>query len=120
MDREPVLKKIQKMFHGSFRSYFIGLIASLLITSLAFFLVIKFEISKTTLIYTLISLALIQAVIHFIFFLHVGQEEKPRYEVYSLLFTLLILVIIVVGSLWIMNDLNDRMMPDMNMEMSHD
>ena len=49
-----------------------------------------------------------------------GQEAKPRWETLIFCFMVLILLIIVIGSLWIMNDLNERVMPEMTREMSHD
>lgn len=69
------------------------------------------------LIYTVIALALVQAIVQLLFFLHVGQEAKPRWETVVFYFMVVILFIIAAGSLWIMNDLNDRVM---TMEMPHD
>jgi cytochrome o ubiquinol oxidase operon protein cyoD len=65
-------------------------------------------------------LGLIQAIVQIVFFLHVGQEAKPRWETLIFFFTILILMIIAIGSVWIMNDLNNRMMFGMEKEISHD
>lgn len=133
MSTELSLNEIQKEWHGTAKSYIIGFIASLLLTAISFSLVITQLISGQVLIYTLIGLAVVQAIVQLIFFLHVGQEAKPRWETIAFCFTVMVLLIIVVGSLWIMNDLDDRMMPRMEMnseekisgsntdkEMSHD
>lgn len=112
------LKEIQKEWHGTTRSYVIGFIASLLLTVLSFSLVVFGVISGWLLIHTLIILALVQAIVQLLFFLHVGQEAKPRWETLVFYFMVLILVIVALGSLWIMYDLNDRVMAHMTMEKS--
>ena len=120
MTSELSLKEIQKEWHGTIKSYVIGFISSLLLTMLSFSLVVFKLLSGHVLVYTLIALAVVQAIVQLIFFLHIGQEAKPRWETMAFAFTVLVLLIIVVGSLWIMNDLNERMMPEMSKEMSHD
>jgi cytochrome o ubiquinol oxidase operon protein cyoD len=44
-----------------------------------------------------------------VFFLHLGRESKPRWNLNALLFAVLVVVIIVFGSLWIMHNLNYHM-----------
>ena len=120
MHNELSLKEIKKEWHGTLKSYLVGFIACLILTSTAFVLVLSETLSGTTLIYTLTGLALLQAVIQLIFFLHEGQEPKPRWETLVFYFMILVLLIIALGSLWIMSDLNERVMPAMQMEKSHD
>lgn len=120
MHNELSLKEIKKEWHGSYKSYLIGFIASLLLTSASFLLVITGTLSGHALIYTLVGLAMAQAVFQLLFFLHVGQEAKPRWETLVFIFMLLLLAIIAIGSLWVMNDLNDRVMAGMMKEMTHD
>lgn len=114
------LKAIQKEWHGTVKSYLIGFIASLLLTTLSFALVFTQALTGPALVYTIIGLALTQAILQLLFFLHVGQEPKPRWETLVFLFMVMVLMIIVGGSLWIMNDLNDRVMSEMMEGMSHD
>lgn len=95
-----------KKWHGTYKSYLIGFISSLVLTTLAFFLVIQGLASPLI----LTSLALLQAILQLIYFLHLGQEPKPHWETIVFLFMVIILLIISLGSLWIMNDLNSRMM----------
>jgi cytochrome o ubiquinol oxidase operon protein cyoD len=63
--------------------------------------------------------ALIQAIVQLRYFLHLGQEAKPRYESLVFYFMAVVLIIITIGSLWIMSDLNARVMSDMT-GMVHD
>lgn len=111
MNHEPSLKQIQKNWHGTYKAYIIGFIASLLLTSASFFLVAK-EMASNSL---LIGLGILQAAIQLRFFLHLGQEAKPKWETLIFYFMLLLLVIVALGTLWIMDDLNNRMMMNMDM-----
>lgn len=113
------LKETKKEWHGTFKAYVIGFIASLLLTAASFLLVITKSISGKFLIYTIAVLALIQAIVQLLFFLHLGQEEKPRWETVTFFFMVLVLLIVVLGSLWIMADLDARVMSNMNMS-THD
>ena len=117
MTSELILKEIQNEWHGTLKAYAIGFISSILLTALSFFLVITKFLSGHLLIYSIIGLALIQALIQLLFFLHVGQEAKPRWETIAFGFMVMVLLIVIIGSLWIMNDLDDRMMTDMKAKM---
>jgi heme/copper-type cytochrome/quinol oxidase subunit 4 len=44
--------------------------------------------------------------VQLIFFVHLDQERKPRWNLMVLLFAVLVVVIICFGSLWIMKNLN--------------
>lgn len=120
MHSDLTLKEIQKEWHGTLKSYVIGFTASILLTAASFLLVITKWLAGPVLIYTIIGLALVQAIVQLLFFLHVGQEAKPRWETLTFYFMVLVLVIIAAGSLWIMYDLNDRVMPTITKEMQHD
>ena len=113
MHNELELPEIQKKWQGTIKAYLFGFLSSFLLTSLAFFIV-YFDLAKeTNLIFILIGLALLQAVIQLIFFLHVGQEAGPKWENLIFFFMLIILITVVLLSFWIMNDLDERMMPNM-------
>lgn len=104
------LNEIKKEWHGTLKNYIIGFILSLVLTCLSFSLVLFKILQGKPLVYTLVILALFQAIVQLLFFLHLGKEEKPRWETVVFYFMVLVLLIIAVGSLWIMQDLNDRVM----------
>lgn len=110
---ELSLQEMQKEWHGTYKAYWIGFALSLILTSLSFGTVVFAQLSGDLLVYTLVALALAQAIVQLIFFLHVGQEAKPKWETIVFAFMVLVLLIIAVGSLWIMHDLNMRVMSDM-------
>lgn len=107
------LEETQKAWHGNLRSYLIGFLTSLLLTVTSFALVAFKLLSGTVLGYVLSILAMTQAIVQLRFFLHVGQEAKPKWESVIFAFMALVLLIIILGSLWIMSDLDQRMMPSM-------
>ena len=56
--------------------------------------------------------------VHLVFFRHLTTAPDNTNNVLALAFGVLIVALIIGGSVWIMNTLNDRMMPTMN-EMMH-
>ncbi|MDP1834707.1 MAG: cytochrome o ubiquinol oxidase subunit IV [Chlamydiales bacterium] len=120
MHDELSLQQIQKEWHGSFKAYAIGFVASLVLTFSSFLLVITKAIAEPLLTYAIVALGLTQAVVQLLFFLHLGQEAKPRWESVIFYFMLAILLIVVLGTLWIMFDLDYRTMSGMTMETKHD
>jgi len=115
MSSEISLREIKKEYHGSLIAYLIGFVLSLIFTGVSFFLVYFQVFPAHFLIYTIAGLAFFQAFIQMLFFLHLGQEGKPQWETLVFYFMLLVLLIIVLGSLWIMYDLDQRVMLNMRM-----
>ncbi len=95
---------------GSVFSYVIGFISSIALTLIAYYLVVNHILQGWQLIGAIIGLAVIQLLVQLFCFLHLGRESKPRWNLFVLLFAALIVLIVVIGSLWIMNNLNYRMM----------
>lgn len=104
------LSEVKKEWHGTLKSYFVGFFGSLILTLCSFYLVASGVLTGNALIYTIVVFALVQAVIQLLFFLHLGKEAHPRFETLIFCFMLFILLIIVILSLWIMHDLDVRVM----------
>jgi cytochrome o ubiquinol oxidase operon protein cyoD len=62
-------------------------------------------------------LAVAQIGVHLVFFLHLTTAPDNTNNVLALAFGVLIVALIIGGSVWIMNNLNDRMMPTMQQMM---
>lgn len=95
-------------------AYSIGFLSSIILTLVAYAIVVH-DIFKdiwtpAVIAIVLSALASIQLVVQLVFFLHLGEESRPRWKLLSFIFAFIILGIIVFGSLWIMFDLNTRMM----------
>lgn len=95
-------------------TYSVGFLSSIILTLVAYAVVVhdifKDVWSPFIIAIILSILACTQLVVQLLFFLHLGEEEKPRWKLLSFIFAFIILGIIVFGSLWIMFDLNSRMM----------
>lgn len=57
----------------------------------------------------LLVLAVVQLIVQLVCFLHLSLEGRSRNRTLSFGFTILMMLIIVVGSIWIMNNLDYRM-----------
>ncbi len=104
-------------------SYITGFVFSIILTLGAYVLVVNETFSKSTLIAIISVLAIIQLLVQLVFFLHLSDESKPRWNLQVLLFAVLVVVIVVFGSLWIMNHLsyNHIMSPaDTNTYIEHE
>ncbi|AEW44621.1 cytochrome o ubiquinol oxidase operon protein [Serratia symbiotica str. 'Cinara cedri'] len=95
---------------GCIRSYLIGFILSIILTIIPFAIVMNHSISHIITLIIIISMAIIQVLVHFIYFLHINTSLEGRWNLVALLFTIMIISIVVVGSLWIMYNLNINMM----------
>lgn len=95
-------------------SYAIGFISSVILTVVAYAIVANETIVRNLtapLIAIIISLlASVQLVVQLLFFMHLSEEQRPRWKLMTFIFCFVVLGVIVFGSLWIMFDLNDRMM----------
>lgn len=112
MQLDPAQKNLA--VHGSYRSNTTGFIISLLLTVASFGMVLisKFPTSLTLTI--IVTLAVLQIIAQMHFFLHLDISPAQRWNVMILLYTLIIIVFVVLGTLWIMYNANIRMMPMMN------
>jgi cytochrome o ubiquinol oxidase subunit IV len=96
----------------SLRKYIVGFVTSIAITVVAYALATDQSISKNTVVGILAALAIVQFVVQMVFFLHVGAESKPRWKQMVMWLMLMVVLILVVGSIWIMDNLNYRMSED--------
>lgn len=95
---------------GSYSTYITGFILSIILTLLAYFMVTqKLYTSVGQVIAIIAGLAIVQLFVQLIFFLHLGRESKPRWNVTVFVFAAIVVLTVVFGSIWIMNNLNYNM-----------
>ncbi len=100
----------RESFEQVISRYLVGAVLALGLTLLSYFAVTHhwpgsvFGISLVVMV-----LAVVQFVVQLVSFLHLSGDMKPRWRSWSLYFTILTLSIVVVGSLWVMINLNYRM-----------
>ena len=98
--------------HGSLRDYVTGFVLSVILTVIPFWLVMGEVLESRTWTVALIMLfGAVQIVVHMVYFLHMNRKSEGGWILASLLFTGIIIVIALAGSLWVMHHLNTNMMP---------
>jgi cytochrome o ubiquinol oxidase subunit IV len=98
--------------HGSLRDYVIGFLASVVLTAIPFWLVMGGPpLSKGTVAFIIIAFAVVQMVVHIVYFLHLKPGSEDGWNMTSLVFTLILVVITLAGSIWVMFHLDANMMP---------
>ena len=117
-----IFGKATRMAGSGVGIYTIGLALAAVLTATSFW------VANTSLLWALgvpmglVVLAIAQMGVHLVFFLHITTAPDNTNNVLALAFGVLIVFLVVVGSLWIMTDLNTNMMlrPDMmDMQMQH-
>ena len=101
--------------------YTLGLALAVILTGTSFW------VANTSLIWApgvplgLAVLAIAQMGIHLVFFLHITTGPDNTNNVLALAFGLLIVFLVIAGSLWIMHNLHDTIMPAelMDLHMQH-
>lgn len=100
--------------HGSYRSYLTGFVLSAILTAVPFALVMAGGLeSRHATVIAVVACAVVQIVVHMIYFLHMTSHSEEGWTALSLIFTLVVVVIMLAGSLWVMYHLNANMMPQM-------
>jgi cytochrome o ubiquinol oxidase subunit IV len=95
----------------SFKAYAIGFLLSILLTAVAFCLVLYgVEISRSLVLAGILGAALLQILVHLHYFLHLNTSSSARWNLLALASTLIIMILFIGGTLWIMSNLNARMM----------
>lgn len=88
--------------------YSIGFALAVALTIAAYFAVVDGWFTGGALMGFIMTLAVVQLLVQLVFFLHLGRKSG-KWNISAVLFTLMILVIIVAGSLWIMYSMNYNM-----------
>ena len=101
--------------HGSLRDYVIGFILSVILTAIPFWLVMGEVISDPgTTALVILGFAVVQIVVQMIYFLHMNARSEGGWNMLALMFTLVLVIIVLAGSLWVMHHMNTNMMPHMS------
>ena len=108
-DRTPGVEEHEPT--ASYLTYSVGLGLAILAT------ITSFIVSQTDLLWPpgvavgLVVLAFAQIGIHLVFFLQLGSGPDSTNNILALAFGVLIVFLVVIGSIWIIVNLKDNMMP---------
>jgi cytochrome o ubiquinol oxidase operon protein cyoD len=97
---------------GSRRGYRIGVALAIVLTAVPFWLVMSGALPQPGVTAAIIfALALVQIVVHVVSFLHLDTRSEGGWTLLAFLFTTIIAVITIAGSIWVMYHLNTNLMP---------
>ncbi|WP_295950718.1 cytochrome o ubiquinol oxidase subunit IV [Rhodoferax sp.] len=98
--------------HSTLKGYVTGFVLAVILTVIPFWLVMGkvFDKPHITAI-VILAIAAVQIVVHMIYFLHMTSKLEGGWSLLALIFTLMLLVIMLTGSIWVMYHLNANMMP---------
>lgn len=99
--------------HGTVKSYIVGFILSILLTLGSFGLLMVEGVPRGWIFPGIVVLCVVQLFVQLVFFLHMGTSKSQRDNLAAFIFAALIIAIIVVGSLWVLHNMNANMMHPM-------
>ena len=103
-------------------SYVIGLGLALILTGVSFWVASTGVLWGPGVATGLVVLAIAQMGVHLVFFLHITSGPDNTNNVLALAFGVLIVLLVMIGTIFIMAHMNSDMMPDasmMNLQMQH-
>jgi cytochrome o ubiquinol oxidase operon protein cyoD len=90
--------------------YVKGFVFALVLTGIPFGLVVAGLLPRFTTLVVIAILAVVQVAVHLRYFLHIDLKSTPRDNLLALAFAAVLIFLMVGGTLWIMLDLDARMM----------
>lgn len=96
-------------YRHDLRSYLTGFVLAIALTAASFWAVLSGGLAAGTTLTVVGILGLAQLLVHFRYFLHIDRSRQKREDLDLILFTSLVLLIIILGTTWILGNLYDRM-----------
>ena len=106
--------------HNSGKDYAIGFVLSLILTAIPFWLVMGNVLAPDMTRWVILGFAAVQLVVQMVYFLHLNSKAEGGWNMMALVLTLVLLVIVMSGSIWVMHHMNTNMMPGMGAENTSD
>jgi len=98
--------------HGTRGSYLKGFFLSVLLTAVPFWAVMTGAFKDpSTAALVIMLFAVLQIIVHMIYFLHMNTKSENGWTMMALIFTIILVVITLSGSIWVMYHMNTNMMP---------
>ena len=96
--------------HGSVSGYVAGFVLAVLLTAASFGLVVRGVLPQQIAMIALAVLALVQIVVHLVFFLHLNTSSGQRWNVMAFCYTAVAAIILIGGTMWVMHNVSTNMM----------
>ncbi len=99
--------------HSTFSGYMTGFVLSIILTAIPFWLVMaKVIADRNTAVLVLGAFAVVQILVHMVYFLHMNGKVEGGWTLLSTIFTVVFVAIAIAGTLWVMFHMNTNMMPE--------
>ncbi len=102
-------------YHRDLRSYLTGFALAIALTVASFWVALSGGLAAGTTLTVIGILAILQLLVHLRYFLHIDRSRQKREDLDLILFTSLVVLIIVLGTIWVLGNLYDRMHLNMPM-----
>lgn len=99
----------QTAYRRDLRTYLVGFALAIVLSGASFWAVLDDGLDAGATLTVIGVLALIQLMVHLRFFLHIDRSKQKREDLDLILFTTLVVLIIVLGTTWILGNLHERM-----------
>jgi len=112
VDDDAVEEQLEQhdTLHITVGGYVTGFVLAVVLTAIPFWLVMNHVFASTGFtIFVILGLAMVQIYVHMVFFLHMTSKAEGGWTWMSLIFTLVLVVITLSGSLWVMYHLKTNM-----------
>jgi cytochrome o ubiquinol oxidase operon protein cyoD len=96
-------------YQRTVKQYVYGGFLAAIVTGVVYFVAVDEWLTGMALAFFALAAAAVQLAIHLAFFVHVRDREGPNWAAMSFLFTALTALIIIIGSIWIMMNVNYNM-----------
>ena len=97
--------------HGGICGYVIGFVLAVVLTAAAFGVVMLGWLPASSAPLALAALAVVQIVVHLVFFLHMSVSTSgQRWNTLALAYTVLAALFLVFGTVWVMHNVSMNMM----------
>ena len=97
-------------YRADLRSYLIGLGLAVVLSAIPFAAIAFGRYSQRTAFIIIAACAIVQIPTHFRFFLHIDLSRSKRDDLQLILFSTLIVVLMIGGTIWILGNQKMRMM----------
>ena len=106
--------------HSTFKGYMTGFVLAVILTAIPFWLVMGKVLPNSNITgLVILAIAAVQIVVHMVYFRHMNTSSEGGWSLLALAVTVVLLVIMLSGSIWVMYHLNTNMMPHTMHEMKN-
>lgn len=98
-------------YHATLKGYAIGFVLSVILTAIPFWLVMAKVLPPGATRFIILGFAAVQVLVHMFYFLHLDAKVEGGWTLLATLFTIIVVVIMLAGSIWVMYHMNANMMP---------